>query len=70
LIFGVFVSTVPFYYFTVEHYYVGKLVLPEINAIDDGSLVYVGMCLVLAYYGLGVMRASYDIPFIGPITPV
>ena len=44
-------ATMPFYYAILEQYYTGELILPEINGIDDGSFVYIGMCFIAGYYG-------------------
>lgn len=44
-------ATMPFYYAILEQYYTGELILPEINGIDDGSFVYIGMCFLAGYYG-------------------
>ncbi len=44
-------STLPFYYAIVEQFYTGELIMAEINGIDDGSILYVGFCLLTAYKG-------------------
>ena len=44
-------STVSFYYFTLEEYYLGKLLLPAMSGPDDTSLFISGICFYTAYYG-------------------
>jgi ethanolaminephosphotransferase len=44
-------ATLPFYFAIIEQYYTGELVLPEINGIDEGSLVYIFLCLLAGYIG-------------------
>jgi len=44
-------ATMPFYYAILEQYYTGELILPEINGIDDGSILYIAMCFASGYYG-------------------
>ena len=48
---GLLVSTLPFFYATLEQYYTGKLVLGPINGIDEGSFVFIGLCFISGYYG-------------------
>lgn len=60
-----FFSTMPFYYFTLEHYYVGKLVLPEVNGVDEGSWVYLFCCILLSQTGLEFMREDIHYPYFG-----
>jgi len=44
-------STVSFYYLTIEEYYLGKLTLPALSGPDDSSLVISGLCFYTAYMG-------------------
>ncbi len=45
------VTTMPFYFATLEQYYTGELILLEINGIDEGSFVYIFFAFVAGYYG-------------------
>lgn len=45
------ISTLPFYYACLEHYYTGALLMQRINGIDDGSIVYMIFCFLTALYG-------------------
>jgi len=44
-------STIPFYYITLEQFYVGVLYLPAFNGPDDVHLVYSLACFYTAYIG-------------------
>lgn len=46
-----FVCSSPFYYATLEFYYTGELVLTQINGADEGSLGYLGFCIIAGLYG-------------------
>ncbi len=48
---GLLVTTMPFYFAMVEQYYTGDLILQKFNAVDDGSIIYIALCLITAYYG-------------------
>ena len=45
------ISTVPFYYLTMEEYYIGMLNLPMFSGPDDTSLYVSGICFFCAYMG-------------------
>lgn len=45
------VSTVPFYYITMEEYFIGKMTLPAIGGPDDMALVVTGLCFLGAHLG-------------------
>lgn len=53
LIAKIFFCTVyqAFHFVTLEHYYLGQMILPEINGIADGCLVVTPLCLITAYTG-------------------
>lgn len=55
------VSTLPFYYATIEQYYTGELILPEINGVDDGSIAYIMMCFYTAYAGTQVWKTKVNV---------
>ena len=48
---GMLCSTMPFYFATLEQFYTGELILQVVNGVDDGSLVYIGVCFMTAYFG-------------------
>lgn len=50
-LFGLLLSTMPFYFAMLEQYYTGELVLATVNAVDDGAWVYIGICFFTAYAG-------------------
>lgn len=41
----------PFYFVTLEQHYVGEMNLPEINGVDEGSLVIVFVCFISGIIG-------------------
>lgn len=45
------ISACPFYYVLLEQYYTGEMNFPPINGVDEGTLLYVLMCMYTAYYG-------------------
>ena len=52
--FGMFcmvISTMPFYFGTMEGYYAGELIMQEINGVDDGAWLYIAFCFISASYG-------------------
>lgn len=55
--------TIPFYYLTLESYYLGILVQPAFTGPDDISLIYIAFCFLNGYYGNGMWVQEYD--FIG-----
>ena len=55
------VSTMPFYYATIEQYYTGELTLQEINGVDDGSIAYIAMCFFTAYVGSSFWKTKVNI---------
>ena len=46
-----FVTSCPFYYVLLEQYYTGEMNFPPINGVDEGTLLYVTLCMFTAYYG-------------------
>lgn len=48
---GMLAATIPFYYSVLEQYYTGELILGPINGVDEGSFVYLFICLIAGYYG-------------------
>mmetsp|Transcript_19099 Transcript_19099/g.18228 ORF Transcript_19099/g.18228 Transcript_19099/m.18228 type:complete len:109 (+) Transcript_19099:477-803(+) len=58
------VSMLPFYYATLEQYYTGELVMPMINGVDEGSIVYFIVCLVCAKYGCRPLFC-YEVSLLG-----
>ena len=53
-------TTLPFYFATIEQYYTGELVLREIEGVDDGSLIYIGLALLTGYYGCDMWRTKFS----------
>ena len=44
-------STIPFYYFTLQEYYMGKMVLAAYSGPDDTSVAISAVCFFTAYQG-------------------
>ena len=44
-------STIPFYFFTLETFYLGALTLPSFSGPDDASIAHFFVCLFTAFYG-------------------
>ena len=40
-----------FYLATLEHYYLGRLILPPINGVSDGCVFVTPFCIYTAYVG-------------------
>ena len=40
-----------FHFVTIEHYYVGELILPAINGVSDGAVGIFLLCMYTAYVG-------------------
>jgi len=58
------ISTVPFYYITMEEYYIGMLNLPMFTGPDDTSLFISGICFFCAYMGTGEYWTEHlEVPF-------
>ena len=58
------ISAVPFYYITMEEYYIGMLNLPMFSGPDDTSLVIIALCWFSAYMGSGDWwREDIEVPF-------
>jgi ethanolaminephosphotransferase len=53
---GMLVSSVPFYFAVLEQYYTGEFLLQVVNGVDDGSFLYMAMCLLPALYGTDFWR--------------
>lgn len=49
--FPILIASVPFYFATLESYYIGGVFLPEINACTDGSIIYLFVCIGAAIQG-------------------
>jgi ethanolaminephosphotransferase len=49
--FPILIASVPFYFATLESYYIGGVFLPEINACTDGSIIYLLVCIGAAIQG-------------------
>jgi hypothetical protein len=63
-IFAIQISTVPFYYITMEEYYIGMLNLPMFTGPDDTSLLISGIAFICAYMGTGEFFLEHvDLPF-------
>ena len=63
LLLFIMMSTVPFYYITLEEYYMGKMVLPAFSGPDDTSLVISALCFYTAYQGSEFWLKEYDLGF-------
>lgn len=50
-LYPVFVTTIPFFFGTLEQYYTGELILQTVNGADDGSLAYIALCFYCGYNG-------------------
>ena len=50
-LFAVMIVTVPFYFATLESYYIGGVFLPEVNAVTDGWIIYLLVCVFSAFVG-------------------
>lgn len=48
---AVIVSVMPFYFATLEEFYVGALYLPVLNGITDGSAGLIGINCAIGYFG-------------------
>jgi len=48
-IFCCIIAAMPFFFITMEQFYVGELNLPVINGVDEGSLA---LAIVCCYTGL------------------
>ena len=58
------ISTVPFYYLTMEEYYIGMLHLPMFSGPDDTSLYISCLCFFAAYMGDGHwLQEHVNVPF-------
>lgn len=47
----IIIASIPFYFATLESYYIGGVFLPEVNAVTDGSVMYVAVCGFALYMG-------------------
>ena len=56
----VMLSTIPFYFFTLQEYYLGRLVLANLSGPDDTSLVFSMVCFTLAYFGTDIFLPEID----------
>jgi len=52
------VTMFPFYYATLEQYYTGELIMQKVNGVDDGSIAYILVCFLSAYYGCVYLWAN------------
>ena len=58
------ITTVPFYYITMEEYYIGMLNLPIFTGPDDTSVLVSFICFFSAYMGGGEFyRETVEVPF-------
>ena len=46
---AVVIGSLPFYFATLEGYYIGGVFLGKINGVTDGSFVYIGMTLFVSF---------------------
>jgi len=60
LLIFIMMSTVSFYYLTIEEYYLGKLTQPAIAGPDDSSLIISGICFYTAYMGSDIWLKEAD----------
>lgn len=54
------VSTFPFYFAMLEQYYTGELILQVVNGVDDGSLAYIGFCILTGFLGVNIWKEEYS----------
>ena len=58
------ISLVPFYYLTMEEYYIGMLNLPMFSGPDDTSLIVIALCWFSAFMGSGDWwQEIVEVPF-------
>ena len=57
-VFGMFISTFPFYYHSLEEFYSGTLVMPQGTGPDDAALVILIVSMGTAYFGSEEIWAS------------
>lgn len=63
-ILGIQISTIPFYYLTMEEYYIGMLNLPMFTGPDDTSVVISMLCFFSAFMGSGeYWMEMLDVPY-------
>lgn len=55
-----FMPTVPFYYMTLETYYLGKLKQPAFSGPDDVSLAIIAVSFYVGFYGNEFFLNEYD----------
>jgi hypothetical protein len=60
-LFGLLVSTMPFYFAVLEQYYTGELVLQVVNGVDDGSFGYILMCFASGYFGVEFWKQEVSV---------
>ena len=60
LLIFIMMSSVPFYYFTLEEYYLGKLTLPMFSGPDDTSVAISAVCFLTAYLGSDYWLQEHD----------
>ena len=58
------IPTLPFYFVLLEQYYTGEMNFPPINGVDEGSLLYLVVCLITGYYGAEQLWTA-EIEFMG-----
>ncbi len=58
------IPTLPFYFVLLEQYYTGEMNFPPINGVDEGSLLYLIICLITGYYGAVELWTS-EVEFMG-----
>ena len=60
LLIFIMMSSVPFYYFTLEEYYLGKLTLPMFSGPDDTSVAISAVCFLTTYLGSDYWLQEHD----------
>lgn len=58
-IIGILIVSVPFYFATLESYYIGGVFLPEFNAVNEGSLILFGLCISAVFFGYNALVAPF-----------
>ena len=61
------ISTMPFYFAQLEQYYTGELILQEINGVDDGSWLLIGICFAPAFLGYDCFLQNVSILWLPPM---
>ena len=60
------VAVAPFYFVTLEQYYTGEMNFPEINGVEEGSLVILACAILSGFYGnVAFWTQSVNLPYLG-----